>query len=123
MRYARLHYFDAARADPDGEIAGHHTPQTPFIPLVIKAARDRNSAIEILSTDYQTKDCTAVRDYVNVCHLATARGKAVDRLLALGTSASINLGIDRGHSVVDIRSSAAFPRTMNQLAAIRTTKA
>jgi hypothetical protein len=93
---AHRHYLNASRADPKGVHIS-----------IIKAARDRNPATKALSRDYQTKNCTPGRDPGNVCHLATARGKGVDRLLALGTSASMRA------SVVAIRSGDPFPETMN----------
>src|SRR5262249_54773313 len=102
MRYASLRYFNAAGADPDGEIGEDHTPETHLIPLVIAAAQGRNSAIEIYGSDYDTRDGTAVRDYVHVSDLATAHVKALDRLLAGGESVSVNLGIGRGHSIREV---------------------
>jgi UDP-arabinose 4-epimerase len=102
LRYANLRYFNAAGADPDGEIGEDHTPETHLIPLVIAAAQGRKSAIEVFGTDYDTADGTAVRDYVHVCDLATAHVKALDRLLTGGASASVNLGTGRGHSIRDV---------------------
>src|SRR5262249_18884224 len=99
LRYTNLRYFNAAGADPDGEIGEDHTPETHLIPLVIAAAQGRKSTFEIFGTDYDTADGTAVRDYVHVCDLATAHVKALDRLLAGGASASVNLGTGRGHSI------------------------
>jgi UDP-arabinose 4-epimerase len=102
LRYTNLRYFNAAGADPDGEIGEDHTPETHLIPLVIAAAQGMNSAIEIFGTDYDTADGTPVRDYVHVCDLATAHVKALDRLLAGAASASVNLGTGRGHSIRDV---------------------
>jgi len=102
LRYTNLRYFNAAGADPDGEIGEDHTPETHLIPLVIAAAQGRNSAIEVFGTDYDTADGTAVRDYVHVGDLATAHVKALDRLLDGGKSASVNLGTGRGHSIRDV---------------------
>ena len=102
LRYTNLRYFNAAGADPDGEIGEDHTPETHLIPLVIAAAQGRNSAIEIFGTDYDTADGTPVRDYVHVCDLATAHVNALDRLLAGEASASVNLGTGRGHSICDV---------------------
>lgn len=102
LRYTNLRYFNAAGADPDGEIGEDHAPETHLIPLVIKAAQDINSAIEIFGTDYDTADGTAVRDYVHVCDLAAAHVKALDRLFAGEASASVNLGTGRGHSIRDV---------------------
>jgi UDP-arabinose 4-epimerase len=100
--YTSLRYFNAAGADPDGEIGEDHAPETHLIPLVIAAAQGRHSAIEVFGTDYDTADGTAVRDYVHVCDLATAHIKALDRLIDGGASASVNLGTGRGHSIRDV---------------------
>jgi UDP-arabinose 4-epimerase len=102
LRHMSLRYFNAAGADPAGEIGEDHTPETHLIPLVIAAAQGRTSAIEIYGTDYDTADGTAVRDYIHVCDLATAHVKALDRLLAGGASASVNLGTGQGHSILDV---------------------
>jgi UDP-arabinose 4-epimerase len=101
-RYTNLRHFNAAGADPDGEIGEDHTPETHLIPLVIAAAQGRSPALEIFGTDYDTADGTPVRDYVHVCDLATAHVKALDRLLGGGKSASVNLGTGRGHSIRDV---------------------
>ena len=102
LRYMSLRYFNAAGADSDGEIGEDHTPETHLIPLVIAAAQGANPAVEIFGTDYDTLDGTAVRDYVHVCDLAAAHLKALDHLLAGGTSAGVNLGTGRGHSIRDV---------------------
>src|SRR5262245_11262922 len=102
LRYTNLRYFNAAGADPDGEIGEDHTPETHLIPRVIAAAQSQKSALEIFGTDYDTADGTPVRDYVHVCDLAIAHVKALDRLLDGGKSASVNLGTGRGHSIRDV---------------------
>ena len=39
LRHLSLRYFNAAGADPDGEIGEVHDPETHLIPLVLEAAR------------------------------------------------------------------------------------
>ena len=102
IRYMNLRYFNAAGADPDGDIGEHHTPETHLVPLVIAAAQGDNQAAQIFETDYETRDGTAVRDYVHVSDLATAHVRAIDHLLDGGRSASVNLGTGRGYSVRDV---------------------
>jgi UDP-glucose-4-epimerase GalE len=102
LRHMNLRYFNAAGADPDGEIGEDHTPETHLIPLVIAAAQRKTPFLELFGTDYDTPDGTAVRDYVHVCDLASAHVKALDHLLAGGASASVNLGTGRGHSIRDV---------------------
>ena len=102
MRHVNFRYFNAAGADPDGDLGEDRTPETHLIPLVIAAAQGVNAPIEIFGTDYDTEDGTAVRDYIHVCDLADAHVRAVDHLLAGGASISVNLGTGRGYSVRDV---------------------
>ena len=72
LRYAALRYFNAAGADPDGEIGEDHEPETHLIPLAIEAARRPRGELAIFGTDYPTPDGTAIRDYIHVADLADA---------------------------------------------------
>ena len=105
LRSVVLRYFNAAGADPDGEIGEDHSPETHLIPLVIAAAQGRTPEIEIFGTDYDTKDGTAVRDYIHVCDLAAAHVKAVSHLLLGGPEDQVNLGTGRGHTIREVISS------------------
>ena len=100
--YVCLRYFNAAGADPDGEIGESHRPETHVIPLAIETALGGRSYFEIFGTDYETPDGTAVRDYVHVTDLAEAHVSALRHLLEGGRSAVLNLGTGRGHSVKQI---------------------
>ena len=66
LKSARLRYFNAAGADPTGEIGEDHEPETHLIPLVLDTALGRKSSVQIFGTDYPTPDGTAIRDYVHV---------------------------------------------------------
>ena len=101
LRYAALRYFNAAGADPDGEVGEDHDPETHLIPLAIAAAMDGKSGkgLEIYGTDYGTPDGTAIRDYIHVLDLADAHVAALAKLRAGATSLLVNLGTGRGHSV------------------------
>ena len=99
LRYAALRYFNAAGADPDGEIGEDHEPETHLIPLVLRAALGRGETLQIFGTDYPTPDGTAIRDYIHVADLADAHVRALAHLRAGGDSAALNLGTGHGHSV------------------------
>ncbi len=90
-------YFNAAGADPDGEIGEAHTPETHLIPRTIFAARDGQPLV-IYNNQLPTKDGTAVRDYVHVSDLAQAHVKA----LQCSASGPYNLGTGRGYSVLEV---------------------
>ena len=49
-----LRYFNAAGADPDGELGEDHRPETHLIPLVLQTALDQQKKIKIFGNDYPT---------------------------------------------------------------------
>jgi UDP-glucose-4-epimerase GalE len=102
LRWMALRYFNAAGADPDGEIGEDHDPESHLIPLVIGAAQGTRPPVKIFGTDYATPDGTAVRDYIHVMDLADAHLRALDRLGAGTPSQPVNLGTGRGHSVREV---------------------
>ena len=102
LRSVSLRYFNAAGADPEGEIGELHEPETHLIPLVLQAALGERGHIDIYGTDYPTRDGTAIRDYVHVEDLAQAHLRALEYLCAGRPSAAFNLGTGSGHSVREV---------------------
>ncbi|NOZ12523.1 MAG: UDP-glucose 4-epimerase GalE [Acidobacteria bacterium] len=102
FRYVALRYFNAAGADPSGEIGESHNPESHLIPLILKAASGEREGIKIFGTDYSTPDGTCVRDYVHVNDLADAHLKALDYLRDGGESRVFNCGYGRGYSVREV---------------------
>jgi UDP-arabinose 4-epimerase len=102
LRFAALRYFNAAGADPDGEIGEDHDPETHLIPLAIEAALGRRAALDIYGTDYPTPDGTAIRDYIHVADLAHAHVLALDHLRNGTNQLRLNLGTGQGHSVREV---------------------
>jgi len=102
LRWMALRYFNAAGADPDGEIGEDHDPETHLIPLAIEAALGRRPDLQVMGTDYPTADGTAIRDYVHVTDLADAHLRALHHLEGDGPSGALNLGTGRGHSVREV---------------------
>jgi UDP-arabinose 4-epimerase len=102
LRSISLRYFNAAGADPDGEIGEDHDPETHLIPLVLEAATGKRASIAIYGTDYDTPDGTCIRDYVHVTDLAEAHVLALTALQGKCASASYNLGTGNGFSVREV---------------------
>ena len=102
LRWVSLRYFNAAGADPDGEIGERHEPETHLVPLVLEAALGERPQIDIYGTDYPTPDGTAIRDYIHVQDLAEAHLRALEHLRAGRQSMALNLGTGRGHSVREV---------------------
>jgi len=97
-----MRYFNAAGADPEGRIGEWHEPETHAIPLAIQVALGHRPEFTIFGDDYDTRDGTAVRDYVHVLDLADAHVAALRRLLAGGSSDAFNLGSGTGVTVREL---------------------
>jgi UDP-glucose 4-epimerase len=107
MNAARLRYFNAAGADPTGEIGEDHKPETHLIPLILDAAAGLRPAVQIFGTDYQTPDGTPIRDYVHVSDLGRAHVLALQYLLDGGQSIAVNLASGQGASVREVIDTAS----------------
>jgi UDP-arabinose 4-epimerase len=101
LRAVALRYFNAAGADPDGEIGEDHDPETHLIPLVLDAAA-KGGTLTLFGADYDTPDGTCIRDYVHVTDLASAHVLACDGLDRAPGLAAYNLGTGDGLSNVQI---------------------
>jgi UDP-arabinose 4-epimerase len=101
LKAACLRYFNAAGADPEGELGEWHNPETHLIPLTVLAALG-HGPLRVFGTDYPTPDGTAIRDYVHVSDLASAHIAALQRLLSGSDGFAVNLGTGQGHSVRQI---------------------
>lgn len=97
-----LRYFNAAGADPDGEVGEDHTPETHLIPLVLDVANGNRSHVTIYGDDYATPDGTCVRDYIHVSDLADAHVLALKALEQGAGSSRYNLGNGQGYSVKEV---------------------
>lgn len=102
IKFVALRYFNAAGADPDGEIGEWHQPETHLIPIILDAACGNRSHIGIFGDDYNTPDGTCIRDYIHVCDLADAHVKALEYLRTTGHSDYFNLGNGKGNSVKEV---------------------
>jgi UDP-glucose-4-epimerase GalE len=99
-----LRYFNAAGADPEGELGEHHDPEIHVIPRAIDAAFGRTT-FQVFGEDYDTPDGTCLRDYIHVNDLAAAHLLALDALKNGAASTAYNLGNGRPTSVRDILNS------------------
>jgi len=104
IRSIAFRYFNAAGADPDGELGERHNPETHLIPLVLQAASGRRPSVSVYGADYPTRDGTCVRDYVHVVDLCEAHYRGLQRLRGGGgaESAVYNLGSEHGHTVREV---------------------
>ena len=106
LKSSSLRYFNAAGADPSGQLGERHDPETHLIPLVLQAASGRRAQIKIFGTDYPTPDGTCIRDYIHVHDLCAAHLLALQRLQNGASSRAYNLGNGQGFSVQQVIDSA-----------------
>jgi len=102
LKSVALRYFNAAGADPDGELGECHEPETHLIPLALRAAMGEGNPLTIFGDDYDTPDGTPIRDYIHVSDLAAAHVAALAYLLEGKESATANLGVGKGYSVREV---------------------
>ena len=97
-----LRYFNVAGADSDIRIGEWHEPETHLIPNILKSIFEESKVFKIFGTDYNTKDGTCIRDYVNVEDLAEAHRLAYQYLKENNVSNKFNLGTEQGNSVKEV---------------------
>lgn len=108
MTSVSLRYFNAAGADPGGDLGERHDPETHLIPLVLEAAMGIRPHIDVFGTDYLTPDGTCIRDYIHVSDLANAHVLALEALTGatVAGATAFNLGNGQGFSVFEVIAAA-----------------
>lgn len=101
LRSMSLRYFNAAGADPEGELGEAHDPEPHLVPRVLSAATEGRT-VRINGDDYDTRDGTCERDYVHVADLADAHLRALEGLAETKDASVLNLGTGTGHTVREI---------------------
>lgn len=103
LRAVAFRYFNAAGADPDGEIGEAHHPETHLLPLLIAAyAGIAQAPFTVNGTNHATADGTCVRDFVHVNDLCDAHLRAFEYLRKTSGFSVFNLGTGAGHSVAEV---------------------
>jgi len=102
LKYVSLRYFNAAGADLNTEIGENRKEESHLIPLAIDTALGLNSNLNVYGTDYNTKDGTAIRDYIHVQDLAEAHTQSINYLFDQNSSLELNLGSETGFSVLEV---------------------
>ena len=103
MRAVCLRYFNAAGADPDGQLGEAHDPEIHVIPRAFEALAG-GPLLAVFGQDYATPDGTCLRDYVHVSDLAAAHVQALAHLERGGASATYNIGTETPTSVLEVMS-------------------
>lgn len=100
LKSIRLRYFNVAGADEKGRIGEWHEPETHLIPNILKA--NYNKVFTIFGNDYDTRDGTCIRDYVNVLDLAEAHRLSYEYLIKENKTDVFNIGTGEGYNVKEV---------------------
>ena len=100
LKSIRLRYFNVTGADEKGRIGEWHEPETHLIPNILKS--NDNKVFTIFGDDYDTKDGTCIRDYVNVLDLAEAHRLSYEYLIKENKTDVFNIGTGEGYSVKEV---------------------
>lgn len=102
LKSVRLRYFNVAGADSEGRVGEWHNPETHLVPNILKSSFGDGKTFEMYGDDYDTKDGTCVRDYINVEDLAQAHILALKYLNNGGETNFFNLGTQEGTTVQEV---------------------
>ena len=102
FNYIALRYFNAVGYAADGSIRGKEKNPQNLLPLIMETIPGQREILHVFGNDYDTPDGTCVRDYIHVEDLADAHVLAIKKLLSNGDSQIINLGTEKGTSVLEI---------------------
>lgn len=106
IKSVALRYFNVAGASTDGNYGEDHGPETHLIPNILRSAITGDGKFTIFGDDYDTKDGTNVRDYVEINDLIDAHILALQYLMKTDHSDVFNLGTAHGYSNLEILQAA-----------------
>ena len=106
FHYIALRYFNAVGYAADGSITGREKNPQNLLPIIMEVATGKRDKLLVFGNDYDTPDGTCVRDYVHVEDLASAHVAAICKLMTGTPSQAINLGTNKGTSVLEMIAAA-----------------
>ena len=102
LKSISLRYFNAAGADPSGQMGQDKEKPSHLITRVLWTALGKYPKVEVYGTDYDTPDGTCLRDYIHIKDLAAAHVLALKALETGQFSPAYNLGTGKGYSVKEV---------------------
>lgn len=102
-RIAKLRYFNPVGAHRSG-LLGENPKNTPnnLMPHVIRTAMGLTPKLKVYGGDYDTKDGTAIRDYIHIEDLARGHLHAYHKIDSAPQNFNVNLGCGKGYTVLEI---------------------
>lgn len=103
LKSVRLRYFNVLGADKKSRIGEWHVPETHLIPNILNSLFE-DKEFELFGDDYDTRDGTCVRDYIDIEDLVSAHILALNYLEKTQKTDFFNLGTNFGYSVKEVLS-------------------
>lgn len=100
-----LRYFNPVGSESEGLLGDLQPIPNNLMPYIVQTAVGIQESLGVFGDDYETRDGTAVRDYIDVNDLADAHVKAIQRLLEGKNKSNLeffNLGSGKGSTVLEI---------------------
>lgn len=98
--YVNLRYFNVAGHEK--WYSADYSKETHLIPLIIEVAQGKRDALHVFGTDYDTRDGSAVRDYIHVSDVAYAHLAALEHI----ASGAFNVASNHGVTVLEMVAAA-----------------
>ncbi len=102
FNYIALRYFNVAGADREVRIGQNYKKPTHLMTLALRTALGDYPELRIFGTDYDTRDGTAIRDYIHIDDLSNAHLLALDYLKREKKSRVFNCGYGSGSTVSEV---------------------
>jgi len=99
INYIVLRYFNVAGADEDKRSGLISKSSTNLIKVICELATKKRKKMTINGNDYQTKDGTAIRDFIHVRDIADIHIVAANSFFKNFSSEIYNCGYGQGYSV------------------------
>ena len=108
IQISLLRYFNAAGADPEGEIGESHHPETHLIPLLLQTVLKKQSHFTLYGDDHGTPDGTPIRDFIHVSDLATSHVASLRWMMKHQENLELNIGTGKGYSIREVMQRIEF---------------
>ncbi|AHB40525.1 TPA: UDP-glucose 4-epimerase GalE [candidate division WWE3 bacterium] len=102
LRHVIFRYFNVFGSDPDCDVGYSSLPPVHLVQSAVRGALGLSPFSVTCADNFDTRDGTPVRDYVDVVDLVDAHFRAVKYLEGGGTSDVFNLGTGKGFTVYEI---------------------
>lgn len=102
LKFASLRYFNAAGYDYRGRVKGLENEPQNLLPIVMETLIGKREKMFVYGNDYPTRDGSCIRDYIHVNDLSMAHILAMEYIIKYNQDLIINLGSEKGLSVLEI---------------------